>query len=51
MKKSLTKAGNMHMTNETSSPRKADQKAKKNNTLKKPKVTLTPIGANKVDER
>ena len=40
----------MHMTNETSSPRKVDQKAKKN-TPKKPKVTLTPIGANKVDER
>lgn len=40
----------MHMTNETSSPRKVDQKAKKSMS-KKPKVTLTPIGANKVDER
>lgn len=54
MKKSLTKQGmNLHMTNETSSPRKVDTlKAKMNkSSTKKPKVTLTPIGANKVDER
>lgn len=38
---------NMHMTNETASPRK-EQKLK---SSKKPKITLTPIGANKVDDR
>lgn len=46
MKKSLTMKGTMNM-NETSSPRKEP----KNKTTKKPKITLTPIGANKVDDR
>ena len=39
---------NMHMTNETASPRK---EPKMKTMTKKPKITLTPIGANKVDDR